>query len=213
MVLASGCGDGDGDEEKAGKKPAASASVDCADQSIGQAKWMKYCADEAPDGSGTGGDGTTGAEPQALGTAVETVADGGDETSASLRVTPLSVVYIPGDGSTEPDNGLFAAVLVKAENEGTAAAEQTAPIVGGGWQWVGPDGQAVSVMDGQATSITSNKFSGGTWKWDLQVFDLREDQRGGTLIYTDGAEAEFRWTVPAKDAGPKAAEVRADLVG
>ncbi|MGW5865227.1 hypothetical protein ACWFRJ_23970 [Streptomyces sp. NPDC055239] len=57
--------DGDRADAKSqdGSKASASKKVDCADENISQADWMKHCSDEGADaeaGAGTGGDGTEG---------------------------------------------------------------------------------------------------------------------------------------------------------
>ncbi|WP_327351868.1 hypothetical protein [Streptomyces sp. NBC_01304] len=51
----------------------------------------------------------------------------------------------------------------------------------------------------------------GTFQWRSQVFDLTEAQRSGTLIYVDGEGQAFRWKMPAKDAGPELARLKAAL--
>ena len=60
LAALTACGGGDGSENTAASKPPAAATpgekVDCADESLSQAEWMKHCSDKA----GTGGDGTEG---------------------------------------------------------------------------------------------------------------------------------------------------------
>ncbi|MFF1695865.1 hypothetical protein ACFVXC_19900 [Streptomyces sp. NPDC058257] len=60
----SGSGSDDGSDRadaksQDGSKASPSKKVDCADEDISQADWMKHCSDEGA-GAGTGGDGTEG---------------------------------------------------------------------------------------------------------------------------------------------------------
>lgn len=223
-LTACGGGGDKADEKAAGPKPKTSATaskdknVDCTDQSLGQADWMKYCSDKA----GTGGDGTTGTETLAFGKAATTVgaqtpADGspGGET---LEVVPTTVVYQAETMGSVSVNGVFAIITVKDRAPAGEAAE-SAPIEGGGWQWIAPDGQALDEGENEASSITPNGFTGGgmipagAYKWRTIAFDLTEKQRAGTLVYTDGAGATFRWKVPAKDSGPELAQLKKGMEG
>lgn len=40
----------------------------------------------------------------------------------------------------------------------------------------------------------------------MAVFDIAAAERGGTLIYVDGAGTVFRWKIPASNSGPLAQE-------
>ncbi|MGW0578592.1 hypothetical protein ACWD25_22085 [Streptomyces sp. NPDC002920] len=216
-----------GDDSAAGsaktKTPTASAStasekVDCTDQSLSQADWVKYCAD----GAGTGGDGTAGTKTLAWGKVATTVgamtpADG-TPGGEPLEVSPTTVVYRSEAMGNTAANGVYAIITVKDRAPGAAAAE-SAPIEGGGWQWIAPDGQALDEGENDASSITPQGFTGGgtipasAWKWRTVAFDLTEAQRGGTLVYTDGAAATFRWKAPSKDAGPEVAALKKGMEG
>lgn len=215
-------GDGGKADPKSPDKAKASASkkVDCADESLSQAEWMKYCSDE---GSGTGGDGTAGIKKLAFGKAATTVgaqspADGtaGGET---LEVTPSTVVYQAEAMGNTASNGVYAIIAVKDRAPAGKAAE-SAPIEGGGWQWIAADGQALSEGENDASSITPQGFTGGgsipagAWAWDSVAFDLSKAQAsGGTLVYTDGAGATFQWKVPAADSGPDLAKLKKGMEG
>lgn len=130
-----------------------------------------------------------------------------------LELTPVSVVYAKAATATTPKNGLFAVVAIKARSLTAVAAAETAPITGGGWQWIAPDGQAISTMVGNANNVTPDGFmaSGpvqpGTYQLSSEAFDISAAQKGGTLMYTDGSGAVYRWKVPAADSGPQAAQL------
>ncbi|MFJ9154280.1 hypothetical protein ACIRP7_40995 [Streptomyces sp. NPDC102270] len=200
--------------------PASSNSkeVDCTDQSLSQADWMKYCSGKAD----TGGDGRAGTQTLAFGKAAMTVgaqtpADGSAGGEA-LEVAPTTVVYQAETMGSVSVNGTFAIITVKDRAPAGSAAE-SAPIELGGWQWIAPDGQALAEGENDASSITPNGFSGGgtipagAYKWRTIAFDLTEKQRGGTILYTDGDGATFRWKVPAKDSGPELAQLKKGMEG
>ncbi|MEU1309530.1 hypothetical protein ABZ419_11630 [Streptomyces cinnamoneus] len=134
-------------------------------------------------------------------------------------MTPTSVVYATKASIDKPARELFAVVTVKDRPTTAVAGAESAPIDGGGWQWVAPDGQAISGTDGNASNVVLEGFQGnpttqpGTFSWGTQAFDITTAQRGGTLIYTDGTGVAHRWKVPAQDAGPQAAQVRKALAG
>ncbi|MEV5596023.1 hypothetical protein [Streptomyces sp. NPDC052496] len=136
-----------------------------------------------------------------------------------LDLTPTSIVYVPGSRNQVPENGTYAVVAYTARSSTAVAAAETAPAEGGGWQWVAPDGQSVSTMDGDATSVVPDGFNGsgavalGSYQWRSVTFDLTKAQHGGTLVYTDGEGQQHRWAMPAKDSGPQAAKLRKALEG
>jgi hypothetical protein len=223
LAALTACGGGDkADDKAADSKPKASATssssgkeVDCADQSLSQANWIKDC-------SGTGGDGTAGTKTLAFGKAAKTVgaqtpADGSAGGEA-LEVAPTTVVYQAEAMGCVSVNGTFAIITVKDRAPAGSAAE-SAPIELGGWQWIAPDGQALAEGENDASSIIPNGFTGGgtipagAYKWRTIAFDLTEKQRGGTIVYTDGDGATFRWKVPAKDSGPELAQLKKGMEG
>ncbi|MFJ6566663.1 hypothetical protein ACIQNU_04535 [Streptomyces sp. NPDC091292] len=193
---------------------------DCMAENVSQADWTKYCSDE---GAETGGDGTEGTVDLEFGTTVSTVgaqspADG-SPGSEPLDVTPTTVVYQKTAMGYTAANGVYAIIAVKDEATSGGAAE-SAPIEGGGWQWIAPDGEALEAGEGGAASITPSGFAGGgmipagAFKWDTVAFDLTQEQAdGGALVYTDGAGATFRWKVPAKDSGPELAKLERGMEG
>ncbi|MFK8844661.1 hypothetical protein [Streptomyces sp. Ac-502] len=136
-----------------------------------------------------------------------------------LDITPTSVVYVPTGTGQTPVNGSYAVVAYKAKSATAVAAAETVPAENAGWQWIAPDGQAVSTMDGDATSVTPDGFLGsgavalGSYQWRSQAFDLTKAQHGGQLVYTDGEGKTYRWTMPAKDSGPEAAKLKKALAG
>jgi hypothetical protein len=227
-VLTACSGTGHDDDPGSGEKaaaaksssPTAKPSVDCSDKSLDQATWMKNCSE----GAGTGGDGTTGAKTLTWGKTAKTVgaqtpADGGPG-GGDLEVTPTTVVYAKTAMGNTSANGTYAIITVKDKATGSNAAAESAPIEGGGWQWIAPDGQALDEGENDASSITPNGFTGGgtikagTWHWDSIAFDLTAAQaHGGTIAYTDGAGGVFKWKVPTKDSGPEVAAVKKGMEG
>ncbi|MFH8405595.1 hypothetical protein ACH4FX_12580 [Streptomyces sp. NPDC018019] len=136
-----------------------------------------------------------------------------------LDLTPTSVVYVPAATDQTPKNGTYAVVAYKARSSTAVAAAETAPAEGGGWQWIAPDGQSVTTLDGDATSVTPAGFMGsgpvalGSYQWRSVVFDLTAAQHGGQLVYTDGEGKTYRWQMPAKDKGPEVARLKKALAG
>ncbi|MFM9616883.1 hypothetical protein ACKI14_02835 [Streptomyces turgidiscabies] len=220
LAALTACSSGDKADTKP-KTPAkvsASKSVDCTADNLSQADWMAHCSEE----TGTGGDGTTGAETLAWGKTATTV---GAETlvddtpgGEALEVSPTTVVYQAEAMGSTAVNGVYAIITVKDRAPAGAAAE-SAPIEGGGWQWLAPDGQALNEGENEASSITPDGFTGGgtipagAWKWRTIAFDLSKAQQGGTLVYTDGAGATYQWKAPAKDSGPEASALKKGMEG
>ncbi|HTE57076.1 MAG TPA: hypothetical protein VK698_39755 [Kofleriaceae bacterium] len=134
-----------------------------------------------------------------------------------LEITPTSIVYVTAGTGEKPANGIFAVVAYKAKSTKPVAAAETAPIDGGGWKWLAPDGQAIDTLSGNVTNVTPDGFLGGgaiqpgTYEWGSAAFDLTTAQRGGTLIYVDGAGTAYRWTMPPSDAGPEVAKLKKAL--
>ncbi|MCX4993428.1 hypothetical protein [Streptomyces sp. NBC_00568] len=227
LAALTACGDGDGGaDSKAPAKAKASASkkVDCKDQNLDQGEWMKYCADDAGDGSGTGGDGKGGGEDMKLGDTASTIgspspADGGNG-GGELEVTPTTVVYQKEAMGSVAANGVYAIITVKDKAPNAVSAAESAPIEGGGWQWLAPDGQALDEGENEASSITPSGFTGGgsipagAYKWRTIAFDLTKAQaNGGAIMYTDGEGTTFRWKVPATDSGPELAALKKGMEG
>jgi hypothetical protein len=135
-----------------------------------------------------------------------------------LQLTPTSVAYLPS-GSTfdKPQNEAFAFVAVKVQPMTAVAAAQAAPITGGGWSWIAPDGQAIEQGNGEAYNVVAESFNAGgpiqpgSFQWDGQVFDLKTVQAGGTLMYVDGAGTAYRWAMPKTDSGPQVEQVKKEL--
>lgn len=117
-------------------------------------------------------------------------------------------------------NGTYAIITVKDRATGNIAAAESAPIGGGGWQWVVPDGQALDEGENDASSITPNGFTGGgmiqagSRHWRTIAFDLTPAQaKGGTITYTGGNGATYKWKVPATDNGPQSTAVKKGMEG
>lgn len=218
-------GGGGGDDSKPAAKPktpaskSASPTVDCTDTSLSQADWTEHCGD----GSGTGGDGTAGTQELAWGKPARTTGAqhpfGGQPGGGELEVTPTTVVYQKTAMGNTAANGVYAIITVRDKATGAIDATESAKIENGGWQWIAPDGQALDEGENEASSITPNGYTGGgmvkagTWQWDTIAFDLTEAQRGGTIAYTDGAGATFKWKVPAADTGPELAALKKGMEG
>ena len=162
--------------------PKAKPTVDCSDQSLDQATWVKNCSGK----SGTGGDGTAGTQTLAWGKTAKTVgAQGpadGSPGGGDLEVTPTTVVYAKTAMGNTAANGVYAIITVKDQATGRIAATESAPIENGGWQWITADWQALDEGENDASSITPNGFTGGgmvkadTWHWRTIAFDLTEAQ-------------------------------------
>jgi hypothetical protein len=160
------------------------------------------------------------AEPTAdtdlkLGESARTTGDGG---TGVLEITPDTVVFTKKGGGEAAANGTFVVVTMKDKAMTAVAADEPAPISGGGWKWMAPDGEMIGWDSGNSTNVTVGKYENadpvqpGGWQWRSQVFDLTPEQtKGGTLIYIDGEEKAFRWKIPSADSGPNVAEVKKQL--
>ncbi|WP_367135465.1 MULTISPECIES: hypothetical protein [Streptomyces] len=142
----------------------------------------------------------------------------GAGTVGILEITPTTVVYATEAGRTAPQHGTFAVVTLLEKSLSANPADEEAPAKGGGWRWVSADGQSVPAGNGNAAKVVLAKYrhSGGiapgTSQTRAKVFDLTPAQaKGGTIVYTDGTKSDDRWTVPAADTGPQAAEVKQQL--
>ena len=210
LTLAACSADG---PQNADAKPKASSSFDCDDASVPQADWVRHCqaaSKKAPE------------KTMALGKTVKTIGAqnpvGGETGSGGLEVTPTSILYVKKAMGSTSERGVYAIVTVKDRAPDTAAAE-SAPIEGGGWQWIAPDGQAVAEGEGEASSVVPRGFESGgmvqagTYRWTSRAFDITDTQRGGTLMYTDGTGKAYRWKVPAADAGPELAALKKGMAG
>lgn len=228
LAALTACGGNDNSSDKADnaakpKAPAAThdkrADIDCHDPSVSQADWTKYCSN-AGRGSSTESAGATdlafGKTARTVG--AQTPADG-SQGGEMLEVTPTTVVYQQKAMGNTAANGVYAIITVKDRAPAGKAAE-SAPIEGGGWKWIAPDGQALDEGENDASSITPQGFTGGgsipagAWAWDTVAFDLSKAQaNGGTLVYTDGGGQTWRWKVPAQETGPQLAALKKGMEG
>ncbi|MFD9276947.1 hypothetical protein ACFWD7_06590 [Streptomyces mirabilis] len=151
----------------------------------------------------------------AFGKSAQTTGDGG---AGVLEITPDTVVFTKEASGETAANGVFAVVTMKDKAMTAAAANEPAPIGGGGWKWMASDGEMVAFDTGNSSNVTMDKYTNadpvqpGSYQWRSQVFDLTSAQaKGGTLIYIDGAEKAFRWEMPSTDTGPNVAEVKKQL--
>ncbi|MEF9521243.1 hypothetical protein [Streptomyces sp. RB13] len=150
-----------------------------------------------------------------MGAPAQTAGDGG---TGVLEITPDTVVFVKEGSGETAENGLFAVVTMKDRASADVAADEPAPISGGGWTWMAPDGEMIGWDSGNSTNVTLDKYSGadpvqpGAYQWRSQVFDLTPAQaKGGTLIYIDGENKAHRWQMPSTDSGPHVAEVKKQL--
>ncbi|MFF4791810.1 hypothetical protein ACFY2M_19075 [Streptomyces sp. NPDC001276] len=150
-----------------------------------------------------------------LGEPARTTGDGG---TGVLEITPDTIVFTKEASGETAENGLFVVVTMKDKAMTAVAADEPAPISGGGWKWMAPDGEMVDSDGGNAFNIVIDKYNNadpvqpGGYQWRLKAFDLTATQaKGGTLIYIDGEERAFRWEMPSTDSGPNAAEVKKQL--
>lgn len=168
----------------------------------------KASSSKHPDGGDT-------EETLKLGDPAQTI---GDEGVGVLEITPDTVVYAKQDGDEKAANGVFAVVTMKDRAMTGTAADEVAPISGGGWSWIAPDGEAIGFGSGNSTNVVLDKYNNsdpvqpGTYQWRSQVFDLSPAQaKGGTLLYTDGDGTAHRWKMPSTDTGPNVTEVKKEL--
>lgn len=213
LALTACSSDGGGDKEPA----AAAPTVNCQDPNTDMSKWTAFCGP----GSGMTTDAPTAPaaplqidQPATTAGATSPIRGPG---GGILEITPVAVVYRATDNSYTPDNGLFLTVGFKHRAaDGTPAP--TAPIDGGGWKYIAPDGQALEQGNGRsAFSVVANSFNDpgpvatGTFVYDADTWDISEAQRGGVIVYTDGAGQTHRWQVPAQDGGSEAEKLKRDL--
>lgn len=154
-------------------------------------------------------------QTMALGEPAKTTGDGG---KGALEITPDTIVFAKEGGGETSANGVFAVVTMKDKATTAVAADEPAPISGGGWKWMAPDGETIGFDSGNSSNVVMDKYNNedpvqpGGYQWRARVFDLTPAQaKGGTLIYIDGGEKAFRWKMPATDAGPSVAEVKKQL--
>lgn len=150
-----------------------------------------------------------------LGTPARTTGDG---STGVLEITPDTIVFVKEATGETAENGMFAVVAMKDKAMTAIAADEPAPITGGGWKWMAPDGEMIGFDSGNSTNVTPGKYSNadpvqpGAWQWRSQVFDLTPEQaEGGTLIYIDGEEKAHRWEMPSEDSGPNVADLKKHL--
>ena len=150
-----------------------------------------------------------------LGSPARTTGDGG---TGVLEITPDTVVFTEEGGGETAENGVFVVVTMKDKAMTAVAADEPAPITGGGWKWMAPDGEMIGFDSGNSTGVVMDKYNNadpvqpGSYQWRSQVFDLTPEQaKGGTLIYIDGEEKAHRWEMPSEDSGPNVAEVKKQL--
>jgi hypothetical protein len=150
-----------------------------------------------------------------LGEPAQTTGDGG---TGVLEITPDTIVFTKEGGGETAVNGVFAVITMKDKAMTAVAADEPAPISGGGWKWMAADGEMVDTGGGNAFNVVMDKYNNadpvqpGAYQWRSQVFDLTPAQaKGGTLIYIDGEEKAFRWEMPSTDSGPNVAEVKKQL--
>ncbi|MFE9735501.1 hypothetical protein ACFYO9_34160 [Streptomyces sp. NPDC005863] len=172
----------------------------------------KAAATENP---GNDGDGIAAEKTLKLGEPAQTI---GDEGVGVLQITPGTTVYAKAATSEKPENGVFVVVTMKVKAMTGVAAEEVAPISGGGWQWIAPDGESIGWNSGNSTAVSTGKYENagkvqpGTYHWESEVFDLTATQaKGGTLMYTDGDGTAHEWKMPSTDTGPDVAEVKKEL--
>lgn len=207
LLLAALTACGGGGDDKPAEKP--STSVPGEPTLSGEPTSGAEPSSGEPSGGGEGGEGLK------LGAPAQTAGDGG---TGVLEITPDTVVFVKEGSGETAENGLFAVVTMKDRASADVAADEPAPISGGGWTWMAPDGEMIGWDSGNSTNVTLDKYSGadpvqpGAYQWRSQVFDLTPAQaKGGTLIYIDGENKAHRWQMPSTDSGPHVAEVKKQL--
>lgn len=140
----------------------------------------------------------------------------GSKDGGQLEVTPTTVIYATGDEThTKPERDGYIIIAIKYRNPGTVAAEPADGTSGAGWQYTGADGEqlanGVALYPNGFGGMTVNPVQPGAFTQSAQTWGIRNNQRGGTIQYTDGAGRIFRWAVPAQDNGPQIAEMKKGL--
>jgi hypothetical protein len=219
-LLSAGCGSDNADKTNPGMQPAPATTagkpaVDCSDLGITMEEWTLNCQGQPPQSAAA----QPAAAPLQLGQAATTAGavnpirgPGG----GTLDITPTSVVYTSGSRSTKPENGQFLTLVFTMKPAGDIAAMPTAPIDGGGWHYITPDGQALEQGHGNGFTYTANGFGRpmtvvGATVNATESWDITTTQAGGIVQYTDGAGKTYRWQVPAVDTGPHADAVKKAL--
>lgn len=218
-LVLTACSGEDGDKQTpaAGDPPAATGvisgppdqvGVDCADTSLSMGDWTRYC------GPGTGNTiqqtaPSADTAPKPLGQPAETT---GSDGAGTLEFTPTTVVYsAPGEAYNTPSRGFFVTVTVKQHNTGAVPATAASGF-SGGWAYIAPDGEALdSVSVASDFKSPIGPVAPGTFEWSGETWDIRGNQRGGIVQYTDGTGVVHRWQIPAQDSGPQIDEVRKGL--
>ncbi|MBL3664559.1 hypothetical protein JL475_00665 [Streptomyces sp. M2CJ-2] len=192
LAALTACGGGGDDSKDAASKPSAVETVPSEEPAPGQVE-----------------------ESMKLGEPARTTGDGG---TGVLEITPDTVVFTKEGGGETSVNGVFAVITMKDKAMTAVAADEPAPISGGGWKWMAADGEMIGSGGGNAFNVVMDKYNNadpvqpGAWQWRSQVFDLTPAQaKGGTLIYIDGEEKAHRWEMPSTDSGPNVAEVKQQL--
>ncbi|MBW1600879.1 hypothetical protein JJV70_01930 [Streptomyces sp. JJ66] len=143
----------------------------------------------------------------------------GSMGAGTLAVTPTTVVYANTATGETPDNDLYAVIVYKAEATGGTVSE-AAPIEGGGWKWITPEGQALDWQSGNTDGVAPPGYGsggdivGGTFELYTEAFDLAEGWNGdgAKLVYIDGNGATHTWTdIPTEDSGPEVEKLKAGL--
>jgi hypothetical protein len=136
-----------------------------------------------------------------------------------LEMTATTVVYLPATKTYKPQNAQgFMTIILMLKPVGDIAAMPSAPIDGGGWSYITPDGRAIESGNGVSSSVNPDNYgwpttiAGATVGWS-ESWEINPDQAGGTLVYVDGAKKTYRWQIPATDSGPQVDEVKKALGG
>lgn len=196
-------------------KPA-SRPPGCDEPTVSPQYWWSVCGETGP----APGENAEPAGLMQIGQAATTtgalnpvVGPGG----GTLEITPIAVVYHPKSISETPKNGLFLTVGFKQRSI-SGSPVMTAPLTGGGWQYIAPDGEAFEQGNGNGFNVTPSSFNGGgtplqpgSFNRAAKTWDISEQQRGGMISYTDGTGVEYRWRLPAQDAGAEVAKLKTDL--
>ncbi|WTW93602.1 hypothetical protein OG216_09545 [Streptomycetaceae bacterium NBC_01309] len=172
----------------------------CNEPTVSPQVWFSVCGQTGP-APGEEPDAPEG--PRPLGQAVLTTGSNG---SGTLELAPTTVVYSTGqDTGTVPNKDGYVTVTVKLTNKGAVTARDS-----DFWSYVAPDGEALDI----GIIIVPRGFDGGstiqpgTFQWGSQSWDIRNDQKGGVLVYKDGTDVLYKWQLPAVDTGPQVAEVK-----
>lgn len=103
----------------------------------------------------------------------------GDEGTGVLEITPDTVVFTKTASGETAANGAFVVVTMKDKAMTAVAADEPAPISGGGWKWMAPDGEMIAYDTGNSSNVTMDKYNNADRLLPVALPGLRPNTRTG----------------------------------